>query len=68
MPIIEEAEPYCITKDEAAKRYGLSWRKCYDLIAEGVIPSVRLGHRTLRIPVKKVDAVMDKLADEGKLT
>jgi len=43
-------------------------KKCHDLIAEGVIPSVRLGHRTLRIPVKKADAAMDKLADEGKLT
>jgi len=68
MEIIEPTELYCITKVEAAKRYGLTWRKCHDLIAEGVIPSVRLGHRTLRIPIKKADAAMDKLADEGKLT
>jgi len=65
--ITKTAEPYCITKVEAAKRYGLTWRKCHVLIAEGVIPSIRLGHRTLRIPIKKADAAMDKLADAGKL-
>ena len=68
MEIIEPTELYCMTKGEAAKRYRLSFRKLHDLVREGLIPSVRLGHRTLRIPVKKADAAMDKLADEGKLT
>ena len=35
--------------EEAAAKLGISRAKCYELIAEGVLPHMRVG-RSLRIP------------------
>jgi excisionase family DNA binding protein len=34
---------------------GISTNRCYDLIAEGAIPSIRLGHRII-VPVPAFEA------------
>jgi|GEM_PF-5736036 excisionase family DNA binding protein len=36
--------------EDAADQLGLSRSKCYDLIADGTLPSVRLGPRCVRVP------------------
>ena len=50
-----------MTRREAAQRYAISLRSLDTLIAEGVLPTVRLGRRMVRIPVVKADAVVEQL-------
>lgn len=49
------SSPVLIRKSDACQRYGISLRFLNDLIAEGRIPSRKLGRRCLRIPVAAAD-------------
>ena len=51
--------------DEAAKALGISRAKCYDLVAKGLIPSLKLG-KTRRVPVAALDAFLKANRMEDK--
>lgn len=51
----EAATPVLIRKPDACRRYGISLRFLDDLIAEGSIPTRKLGRRCCRIPVAAAD-------------
>ena len=57
--------PIYATRDQIAERYVISKRKLDYLIQEGVIPSVRLGKRCLRIPIAQADACLESLQTGG---
>ena len=44
---------------ETARILRVSRRKVYDLTRRGVLPVVRLGHRTCRIPHAALEALLD---------
>ena len=51
--------------NEAAARYGLCRRTVVDLIDKGIIPRIKLGHRTIRIPIEESDAALWGLKSGG---
>jgi len=55
-----------ITKQEAAKRYGLCLRYVSILIEQGILPSVKLGRRCVRLPVEKCDKALESLEVGGR--
>lgn len=46
-----------LTVDEAADRLRIGRRQCYELVRQGVIPSLRLG-RSIRIPVVQLETML----------
>lgn len=50
-----------ITQKEAAHLLSMSERKFQDLVRAGVIPSVKLGHRTVRIPMAGLERAISDL-------
>jgi hypothetical protein len=55
----KEFEPLTISVPEAGKRYyGLSVQGSYTAAKRGDIPVIRLG-RTLRVPVRAMEAMLD---------
>ena len=63
--IIPDAGPIYATRAQIAERYAISKRHLDYLIRDGVIPSVRLGKRCLRIPIAKADAYLESLQTGG---
>lgn len=62
------AERPLLTVPEAAAKLGVSRQHAYRLIAEGVLPAVRLSERRVRVPSEALDAwlqVQTKRAVEG---
>lgn len=53
------------TREQIAVRYAISKRKLDYLIKDGLIPSVRLGKRCLRIPIAKADACIESIQTGG---
>jgi excisionase family DNA binding protein len=51
--------PACLTPEETARLLRIGRTACYDAIRCGVIPSIRLGPRSIRVPR---DALLDLLA------
>jgi excisionase family DNA binding protein len=51
----------CITVPEAAEMLGISRNFAYELVKQGVIPSIRLGNR---IVIPKI--ALDKKLEEAK--
>ena len=56
----KEAADYC-TYDEFARRISCSKRYVAELAAQGVLPTVKLGRRCVRIPVERALDVIRKL-------
>ena len=54
-------EPLLLRIDEVRRLLGIGRTECYSLIASGVIPSVRLGPRMIRVPRH---ALLDWLASQ----
>lgn len=46
---------------DVASRLGIGRSKTYDLIKAGVLPSVRLGKRLVRVPESELDALIARL-------
>ena len=63
---MDDMKPKYITRQQAAKRYGLCLRYVSILIEQGVLPSVKLGRRCVRLPVEKCDAAIEALETGGK--
>ena len=52
---------------DAARRLGIGRTKLYELLAAGVIPSVRIGTKRRLVPVEALDAYADSLTRETSL-
>lgn len=59
--------PKLIKKREAAERYSVSLRQIDNLIRDGIMPTIKLGRRCIRIPVTQADAVLESLMTGGSL-
>jgi hypothetical protein len=59
----ETAEiPATISVPDAGRRYfGMSRNASYDAAARGEIPTVRIG-RLLRVPVRAMEAILDRVS------
>jgi len=57
-------EPIAVTVAEAGRLLGIKKSEAYELVARGVIPSVRLGPRCTRVPVDALRERMNALAIE----
>lgn len=60
-----------LTVEQAAERLGVSKRTAYEYAQKGIIPSVRLTPRTMRIPSDLLDdwlaaKAMERVATEAK--
>ena len=62
---IPDTGPIYATRAQIAERYAISKRHLDYLIRDGVIPSVRLGKRCLRIPIAQADAHLESLQSGG---
>lgn len=62
MPDTTTQQPILVTVPEAARLLGIKTWRAYALINAGVIPSVRLGERCLRVPVDALRQRMNQLA------
>ena len=58
-------EPLLLRIDEVRRLLGIGRTECYSLIANGIIPSVRLGPRMIRVPRQ---ALLDWLAGQTART
>jgi hypothetical protein len=56
---------YISGRQAVADRYGKSKRLISEFMANGVIPYVRTGHRTVEFRVSTLDAIFDRLYDEA---
>ena len=65
-PLGKEAHsPLYTTRAQIAARYSISPRHLDSLIKDGIIPSIRLGKRCIRIPVSQADAYLKSLQIGG---
>jgi excisionase family DNA binding protein len=53
------AEPMVLTVEQCAKRLAISRSAAYDAIAAGTLPAVRIGRRSLRVPVASLERFLD---------
>ena len=61
----DTTQPILVTVPEAARLLGIKTWRAYALINAGIIPSVRLGERCLRVPVDKLRETMNRLAEQA---
>ena len=62
----DESQQVLMTKQEAMEHFNLGKRKLQYLIEDGVIPIIKLGHRTVRIPVRQATESLLALAKVGE--
>lgn len=55
-----------MTKEAVANYWQVSIRTLDGLVANGVLPAIRLGHRTVRFRREAVDAALAKLEAGGQ--
>ena len=58
----QKSEDILITKREAMKRFNLGKYRLEYLIQDGVIPVIKMGYRTVRIPVRQATEALLALA------
>jgi excisionase family DNA binding protein len=56
-----------VTVEQAAQLLSISTPKCYELIAQGVIPSVRLGPRCTRISLSALEEWAHEATRKGTI-
>jgi len=62
----DESQQVFMTKKEAMAHFNLGKRRLQYLIEDGVIPSVKFGYRTVRIPVRQATESLLALAKVGE--
>jgi excisionase family DNA binding protein len=60
-------ETLALRVGDAAKKLGISRSKAYELIAAGVLPSVRIGS-SIRVPVGALEKWLDDATTGGRRT
>jgi|GEM_PF-2950009 len=61
-----ETECRAMTRGSFAKRWELSERYVSILIADNILPSIKLGRRCVRVPVAEADAALLGYIQHGK--
>ena len=61
----QKSQEVFMTKQEAMRHFNIGKYRLEYLIQDGVIPTIKLGYRTVRIPVKKATESMLALAEGG---
>jgi hypothetical protein len=57
-------EPLTLSVPEAGKRYfGLSPTGSYHAARTGALPTIRLGPKTLRVPIRALEAMLDRAGE-----
>lgn len=54
-----------VSVPEAARLLNIKRSRAYELVNAGVIPSVRLGPRCIRVPVRALEERMNEMAEAG---
>lgn len=54
-----------VSRKDFASRWGLSERYVSDLIAEGVLPSIKLSRKCVRLPLEEADEALLSLQTGG---
>jgi excisionase family DNA binding protein len=49
--VLDPGKRACLTVEEAAKVCGISRAQAYRRVADGTLPSIRFGPRSIRVPV-----------------
>lgn len=62
---MQKPEPRAVSRKQYALRWGFSERYITKLIAEGIIPSVNLGPKAVRVPIKEADAALLEYNGKG---
>ncbi|MDR2982569.1 MAG: hypothetical protein LBV12_10030 [Puniceicoccales bacterium] len=63
-----DKHPRFLRPEQYAEHIGISKRHLLRFVSSGLIPSIRLGHRCVLIPVAEADATLLKLSTGGKAT
>lgn len=58
--------PPVLRVDEVAEVLRIGRRAAYDLVATGQLASVRVGHRTIRVPRAAVERFLDAEPADGR--
>ena len=61
-----ETQAIAITRNDFAKRWSMSLRALDNLTADGIVPTIKLGRRLVRIPVEAADAALMAYTTGGK--
>jgi hypothetical protein len=58
----KDEPPKTLTVPEAGRRYfGLSRAASYDAANRGYIPTIKIGPRLLRVPIRALERMLDKV-------
>lgn len=63
--VVPLTEKVMLTVEEAAQLLSMGTTKAYELVAQGRIPSVRLGPRCTRVPRAALEAWASQAAEEA---
>lgn len=55
-----------LRRKDFAKRWSICLRTLDDLVTAGIVPTIKLGKRCVRIPLKKADAALMAYTTGGK--
>lgn len=66
MPDTTTQQHIMVTVEEAGRLLGIKRWRAYALVNAGVIPSVRLGERCIRVPVDALRERMNELAMKAR--
>jgi len=68
VPDTTTQQPLLVTVEEAGRMIGVSRWKAYQLVRTGVLPVVRLGPRSTRVPVDALKERMSQMVtvEEGR--
>lgn len=61
-----ETEVVAIKRAEFAKRWSMCLRQLDHLVEAGIVPTIKLGRRMVRVPVKQADAALMAYQTGGK--
>lgn len=55
-------KPLLLTVEQAGKLLGIKRALAYDLVAKGVLPTVKLGERSTRVPLEALENMVREMA------
>jgi hypothetical protein len=61
-----ETQVVAMRRQDFAKRWSICLRSLDDLTAAGIVPTIKLGRRCVRIPVEAADAALMAHTTGGK--
>jgi hypothetical protein len=63
----QKDEPLTLSVPEAGRRYfGLSPESSYHAARTGALPTIRIGSKRLRVPVRAMERLLDRAGEPAK--